>query len=165
MVRGPFGLAGLVGPPGGGVGGTSLGAGVDAVGLAGHAQLELGEAVPQCGHRGEGGSELLTDQGPAADVGQGVELGVDPGSARGNRVRLAFVEYRCHTGNSGTGHRQSCPRNQAISDPVEKYFREVSTSSTTGAPSAGGFETALARLLNHRIAAAQPPQPPRTPTT
>ncbi len=53
----PLGLQGLVGPRGGGVGGAGLGAQVEVVGVVGDPELELGEPVPQRGHRGEGVGE------------------------------------------------------------------------------------------------------------
>jgi hypothetical protein len=49
-----FGLPGRVGPPGGAVGGAVIRAEVEVVGLVGDPELELGEPVPQRGHRGEG---------------------------------------------------------------------------------------------------------------
>ena len=100
-----FGLPGLVGPPGGGVGGTVVRAEVEAVGVLGVAQLELGDLVPQRGQRGQVGVGLGRGQGPQGEVGDLAQLSGDGGDRGRDRVLPGVVECRCHTGNSGIDHR------------------------------------------------------------
>ena len=119
----PFGLPGLVGPPGGGVGGTVVRAEVEVVGLVGDPELELGEPVPQRGHRGEGVGQFGVADRPQPRVPELVEVGVEPRDQGSDRVRLWFAEYRCHTGNSGIDHRQSRAQNRPRFRDVDKFFR------------------------------------------
>lgn len=124
------GLPGGVGPPGGGVGGAVVGAEVEVVGLGGDPELELGEPVPQRGHRGEGLGEFMLAHRPESRVPELVEVGVDPCDQGRDRVRVWFAEYRCHTGNSGIGHRRSRAWNGAFRAAVAKYFESFQVSWT-----------------------------------
>ncbi len=83
------------------------------------------------------------DQNPTP--GDLVQVGLGGGDRGRHRVPGEVVEYRCHTGNSGIGHRQSRAWKGVFRAAVEKYFRKFSWC-----PRGGGFETALARLPNHR---------------
>ncbi len=124
-LRVPFGLPGRVGPVAARVRGAGLSAEVETFGLAGDAELELGDSAPQRTQGGQGVGQLRSGQGPAADLGEVVELGVDPGDSGRDRVRLWFTEYRCHTGNSGIRHRHSRSGNAGISGTGGEVFREL----------------------------------------
>ena len=91
-----------------------MGAEVEAVGVLGVAQLELGDLVPQRGERGQVGVGLGGREGPQCVVGDLAELVGDGGDRGRDRVLPGVVECRCHTGNSRIGHRhfraQSRPR-------------------------------------------------------
>ncbi len=126
----PLGLESLVGPPGGGVGGTVVAAEVEAVGVVGVAELELGDLVPQLGQGGQVGLGLGRAQGPQPEVGDVVQLLGDGGDRGRDRVLSGVVECRCHTGNSGIDHRQSGTGNAAFRTAVEKYFESFLEPST-----------------------------------
>ena len=102
----PLGLAGLVGPPAAGVAGTGLGTEVEAVGVLGVAELELGDLVPQPRQRGQVDLGLGRAQGPQSEVRDVVQLLGDGDDRGGDRVLPGIVECRCHTENSGIDHRQ-----------------------------------------------------------
>ena len=106
----------------GGVGGTVVGAEVEAVGVVGVAELELGDLVPQLGQGGQVGLGLGRAQGPQPEVGDLVQLLGDGGDRGRDRVAGRVVECRCHTGNSGIDHRQSRTGKAAFRTAVEKYF-------------------------------------------
>ena len=126
-----------------------FGAEIAVVGLVGDPELELGEPVPQRGHRGEGVGQFGVADRPESWVPELVEVGVEPCDQGSDRVRLWFAEYRCHTGNSGIDHRHSRAQNRPRFRDVDNFFRlfsgalvvVVSTSSTTGD-------------ANHRLAVA-----------
>ena len=154
-----FGLPGGVGPVGcwcrrrrlgrRGRGGRRAGRG---------AELELGDLVPQRGQGGQVGVGLGGRQGPQPEVGDLAELVGDGGDRGRDRVLPGVVECRCHTGNSGIGHRQLRAGNRAFRAAVEKYFESFWSRRC------GGFETALARLLHHRPAPpGSRPQPRAVP--
>ena len=64
-----FGLPGRVGPLAARVGGTGLSAEVETFGLAGVAELEHCDLVPQLRERGQVGVGLGGSQGPQPEVG------------------------------------------------------------------------------------------------
>jgi hypothetical protein len=120
-LRVPLGLSRLVGPVAAGVRGPGLSAEVEAVGVLGDPELELGEPVPQRGHRGEGLGQFGLGHRPQSWVAELVEVGVESCDQGRDRVRFWFAEYRCHTGNSGIEHRQSWSGNGVFRAAVEKY--------------------------------------------
>jgi dihydrofolate reductase len=153
-----FGLPGLVGPPGGGVGGAGLGAELEHVGPC---RMPSSRAATRACSRCN-----------AAEVGVGLGRRVHSARAgdlrswsrsaaivrRAARVLPGVVEYRCHTGNSGIGTDSSGP-GMGYSG---RLWRSISKSFWS--PGCGGFETALARLLNHRHRATrEQPQPRAVP--
>ena len=85
-------------------------------------ELELGDLVPQRGQRGQVGVGLGGRQGPQGEVGDLAQLSGDGGDRGRDRVLPGVVECRCHTGNSGIGHRQSRAWNGVFRAAVEKYF-------------------------------------------
>ncbi len=95
-----------VGPPAAGVGGTDLGAQRTGLGGVGGGELEGVDPVGEPGDLGQRCCELGVGHGPEAGFAEVVEIGVGTRDDGCDRVGLAFVEYRCHTGNSGTRHRQ-----------------------------------------------------------
>ena len=117
-----FGLPGCVGPPGGGVGGTGLGAELVDLGAVQDAELEGGDPGLQPVQRGEGLGDLGARHRPEPDPGDLVQVGLGGGDRGRHRVPGEVVEYRCHTGNSGIGHRQSRAWNGVFRAAVEKYF-------------------------------------------
>ena len=101
-----------------------LGAEVEAVGVVGVAELELGDLVPQLGQGGQVGLGLGRAQGPQSEVGDLVELLGDGGDRGRDRVLPGVVECRCHTGNSGIGHRHSRTGNAAFPGSCGEVFRK-----------------------------------------
>ena len=131
-----------------------LGAEVEAVGVVGVAELELGDLVPQLGQGGQVGLGLGRAQGPQPEVGDLVQLLGDGGDRGRDRVLSGVVECRCHTGNSGIGHRQSRTGNAAFPTAVEKYFESF------WSPQRCGLDTrslALAARPPESGCASQPP--------
>ncbi len=113
------------------------------LGGVGGGELEGVDPVGEPGDLGQRCCELGVGHRPEAGFAEVVEIGVGTRDDGCDRVGLAFVEYRCHTGNSGTRHRHVLAENGVISGAVEKHFKKVSTSSTAG----GGQDA----LLNHRL--------------
>ena len=122
-LRVPPGLPGPVGPVAARVGGTGRGAEVEPVGVAGVAELELGDLVPQRGQRGQVGLGLGGREGPQPEVGDLVQQLGDGGDRGRHRVLSGVVECRCHTGNSGIRHRQSRSQNRGSVRHVDNHFR------------------------------------------
>ena len=108
-----------------GVGGTVVRAEVEAVGVLGVTELELGDPVPQPVSAvrlavGLGGRERPQSRGrrPRRSCRR------DGGDRGRDRVLPGVVECRCHTGNSGIDHRHSRTGNAAFPTAVEKYFEQ-----------------------------------------
>ena len=143
----PFGLPGLVRPVAARVGGPGRGAEVEAVGVLGMAQLELGDLVTQLRERGQVGLGLGRSQGPQPEVGDIAQQLSDSGNRGRDPVLPGVVECRCHTGNCGIDHRHSRAGNRGSDRDADNSFRlvsgalnvVVSTSSTAGG---------LVRLVN-----------------
>ncbi len=79
------------------------------LGGVGGGELEGVDPVGEPGDLGQRCCELGVGHRPEAGFAEVVEIGVGARDDGCDRVGLAFVEYRCHTGNSGTRHRQFSP--------------------------------------------------------
>ena len=123
----PLGLESLVGPPGGGVGGTGLSAEVEAVGVVGVAELELGDLVPQLGQGGQVGLGLGRAQGPQPEVGDLVQLLGDGGDRGRDRVagpvssNAVVIQGILASATDTPGDRDRCGHSS------EQLWRRVST--------------------------------------
>ena len=163
-----FGLPGGVGPVAAGVGGAVVRAEVEPVGVAGVAELELGDLVPQLRQGGQVGLGLGGREGPQPEVRDLVQQLGDGGDRGRDRVLSGVVECRCHTGNSGIRPPTVLVLEWGIPGSCGEVFRKasgavdvvVSTSSTSGSGRSRQARPAGTRSPETALA---PPPPPAVP--
>ena len=127
---------------------------VEAVGVVGVAELELGDLVPQLGQGGQVGLGLGRAQGPQPEVGDLVQLLGDGGDRGRDRVAV-----RCR--RMPLSYREFWHRPPTVPDRECGISGQLWRSISKVSGALNGVVSTLARwrsLLDHRRAGA-PPQP------